>query len=151
MTEKCQSRRLVRFWSEHYVQRNGSQSNDLLKCGYHIQEDSSDYYAQPNDPLLVSCIYWKAVDKYFITSVDYIRLLEGLLRVRYTFQEKNRVRRNLSAFSNITIKNNDPKTVDFYKLIMSYSNPKPRNIDKDIKAFEWYTVPYAITKVINRF
>lgn len=100
---------------------------------------------------VVSCIYWYAQDDYFITSVDCILLLEGLLNTRFTVEEKNRIRRNLEGFRPYTISKCKPDCADFFKLIMGFPYPKPRNIEKDVKVFPWKILPQAIRKIIRKY
>ncbi|OCK87291.1 uncharacterized protein K441DRAFT_682703 [Cenococcum geophilum 1.58] len=44
----------------------------------------------PNNPC-VSCILWEKKDQYFVTSVNTIALLEALVGMRFTLEEKNRI------------------------------------------------------------
>ncbi|ORZ08641.1 hypothetical protein BCR42DRAFT_424608 [Absidia repens] len=93
--------------------------------------------------LVVSCIYWKERNDYFITSVDCIYLLEGLTG--------NRIRRNLEGFHPLTVSKYKTGCADFFKLIMGFSHPKPRNIEKDVKVFSWNTLPHALRKIIRKY
>jgi hypothetical protein len=34
---------------------------------------------------------------------------------------------------------------------MSFPNPKPRNIEKDLKVFPWKALPYALKKIITKY
>ncbi|KAI9348354.1 hypothetical protein BD770DRAFT_288470, partial [Pilaira anomala] len=101
--------------------------------------------------LVVSCIYWQERNDYFITSVDCIYLLEGLIGVQFTVEEKNRIRRNLEGFRPLTVSKCKPECADFFKLIMSFPHPKPRNIEKDVKVFSWKTLPNALRKIIRKY
>lgn len=103
----------------------------------------------PNS-VCVNCIYWEERDEYFITSVDTIKLLEALVAVRITIEEKNRVRRNLEAFKPLTVsKLND--TDSFFRLIMSFPKPKPRNVEKDVKIFPWSILEPALKKIFSKY
>ncbi|KAF9394750.1 hypothetical protein CPC16_010400 [Podila verticillata] len=44
-----------------------------------------------------------------------------------------------------------PESAEFFKLIMSFPNPKPRNIEKDVKVFPWKVLPYALKKIIGKY
>ncbi|CAO3592897.1 unnamed protein product [Absidia cylindrospora] len=101
--------------------------------------------------LVVSCIYWKERNDYFITSVDCIYLLEGLIGVQFTVEEKNRIRRNLEGFRPLTVSKYKTGCTDFFKLIMGFPHPKPRNIEKDVKVFSWKTLPHALRKIIRKY
>lgn len=101
--------------------------------------------------LIVSCIYWRERNDYFITSVDCIYLLEGLIGVQFTVEEKNRIRRNLEGFRPLTVSKCKLDCADFFKLIMGFPHPKPRNIEKDVKVFSWKTLPHALRKIIRKY
>ncbi|KAI8093116.1 uncharacterized protein BX664DRAFT_328961 [Halteromyces radiatus] len=100
---------------------------------------------------IVSCIYWQERNDWFITSVDCIQLLEHLMDSRFSVEEKNRVRRNLEGFRPVTVSKCKAESADFFKLIMSFPNPKPRNIEKDLKVFPWKALPYALKKIITKY
>ncbi|KAJ1669463.1 hypothetical protein EV182_008750, partial [Spiromyces aspiralis] len=34
---------------------------------------------------------------------------------------------------------------------MSFPNPKPRNIEKDVKVFSWKILPFALKKIIGKY
>lgn len=104
----------------------------------------------PNS-VVVSCIYWAERGDYFITSVDTIYLLESLLAVRFTVEEKNRIRRNLEGFRPLTVSKCKAESASFFKLIMGFPNPKPRNIEKDVKVFPWKLLLYALKKIVSKY
>ncbi|OBZ66597.1 hypothetical protein A0H81_13482 [Grifola frondosa] len=79
--------------------------------------------------MVVSCIYRPDTDSCCITSVDIIFLLESIVGDIFNIEEKNRIRRNLEGFR--------PKT--------------PRNIEKDVKVFEWALLPQALDKIISKY
>ncbi|PVU97583.1 hypothetical protein BB559_001973 [Furculomyces boomerangus] len=132
-------RRLVQFW------RRSEASN--IVCSF---KPIRTYERSPNN-IVVSCIYWENKNDYFITSVDCIHLLESLIAVRFTVEEKNRIRRNLEGFRPLTASKCKADSSDFYKLIMSYPNPKPRNIEKDVKVFKWKNLSNALKKIIGKY
>ncbi|KAI8636264.1 hypothetical protein BD408DRAFT_377160 [Parasitella parasitica] len=102
-------------------------------------------------PIVISCIYWRERNDYFITSVDCIYLLESLIGIQFTVEEKNRIRRNLEGFRPLTVSKCKVECADFFKLIMSFPHPKPRNIEKDVKVFSWKTLPHALRKIIRKY
>ncbi|GAA5809261.1 hypothetical protein MFLAVUS_002666 [Mucor flavus] len=135
-------RRLVRFWRE----QNGVEIRctfDPVSQGERISTNSGH--------IVVSCIYWAERNDCFITSVDCIHLLESLMDIRFSVEEKNRVRRNLEGFRPLTVSKCKAESADFFKLIMSFPNPKPRNIEKDVKVFPWKTLPYALKKIVTKY
>lgn len=101
--------------------------------------------------ICVSCIYWEEKDDYYVTSVDTISLLESLVAVRFTVEEKNRIRRNLEGFHPATVSKTKAESEEFFKLIMGFPNPKPRNIEKDVKVFPWRILPTALKKIIGKY
>ncbi|KAJ2745978.1 hypothetical protein GGI20_001742 [Coemansia sp. BCRC 34301] len=132
-------RRLVQFWRRH-------ESNNIL-CTFKAVPATDRV---PNS-IVVSCIYWEEKQDFFVTSVDCIHLLESLIAVRFTVEEKNRIRRNLEGFRPLTVSKCKSDSADFFKLIMSFPNPKPRNIEKDVKVFPWRILPMALKKIIGKY
>jgi len=105
----------------------------------------------PTKPIVVSCIWWEEENEHFVTSVDTISLLESLVSVRFTVEEKNRIRRNLEGFQPKTVSKAKPESEEFFKLIMGFPNPKPRNIEKDVKVFKWKILSHALNKIIGKY
>lgn len=104
----------------------------------------------PNS-ICVSCIWWAEKEECYVTSVDTISLLESLVAVRFTVEEKNRIRRNLEGFRPMTVSKAKAESDDFFKLIMGFPNPKPRNIEKDVKVFPWRILGGALKKIIGKY
>lgn len=132
-------RRLVQFWRT----QNGSIINTNFQPV--APEDR-----QPNS-ICISCIKWEGKDECYVTSVDTIYLLESLVAVRFTVEEKNRIRRNLEGFRPVTVSKGKSDSEDFFKLIMGFPNPKPRNIEKDVKVFPWKILSHALKKIIGKY
>ncbi|KAJ2159521.1 hypothetical protein GGF46_002977 [Coemansia sp. RSA 552] len=132
-------RRLVQFWRRH-------ESSNIF-CTFKAVAAADRV---PNS-IVVSCIYWEERRDFFITSVDCIHLLESLIAVRFTVEEKNRIRRNLEGFRPLTVSKYKAESAGFFKLIMSFPNPKPRNIEKDVKVFPWRILPLALKKIIGKY
>lgn len=104
-----------------------------------------------NHPRSVSCIWWAEKKEAYVTSVDTISLLESLVAARFTVEEKNRIRRNLEGFKPDTVSKSKPDTEEFFKVIMGFPNPKPRNIEKDVKVFPWRILSIALQKIISKY
>jgi hypothetical protein len=83
--------------------------------------------------------------------VDTIYLLESLVGVRFTVEEKNRIRRNLEGFRPLTVSKAKADSEDFFKVIMGFPAPKPRNIEKDVKVFPWKILSHALKKIIGKY
>ncbi|KAF2621909.1 hypothetical protein BU25DRAFT_353521 [Macroventuria anomochaeta] len=107
--------------------------------------------ARPTRSICVSCIWWEEKDEYYITSVDTIYLLEQLVNVRFTVEEKNRIRRNLEGFRPLTVSKAKVDSEEFFKVIMGFPTPKPRNIEKDVKVFAWKILSHALKKIISKY
>jgi hypothetical protein len=137
--EKAAKRRLVEF------QRSQSGSTITTTFKAVAQEERS-----PNNPC-VSCIFWERKRQWYVTSVDTIALLEALVAVRFTVEEKNRIRRNLEGFKPYTVSKAKDECDDIWRLIMGFPNPKPRNIEKDIKIFPWSIMTSALKKIISKY
>lgn len=104
----------------------------------------------PNS-ICISCISWAGKKECYVTSVDTIYLLESLVGVRFTVEEKNRIRRNLEGFRPLTVSKAKAESEDFFKVIMGFPNPKPRNIEKDVKVFPWKILSHALKKIIGKY
>ncbi|CAO3614263.1 unnamed protein product [Mucor hiemalis] len=135
-------RRLVQFWRE--------QNSNEIRCTFGPVAQG-ERITSNSGHIVVSCIYWAERNDCFITSVDCIHLLESLMDIRFSVEEKNRVRRNLEGFRPLTVSKCKAESAEFFKLIMSFPNPKPRNIEKDVKVFPWKTLPYALKKIVTKY
>jgi hypothetical protein len=93
----------------------------------------------------ISCIAWEEdgeLDLY-VTSVDIIQLLESLTGVRFTVEDKNRIRRNLEQFKPVKV---DKQTNEsFYNLISGFPIPRPRTMEKRIKVLKWSNLSTILT------
>ncbi|KAI5449670.1 hypothetical protein NCC49_004131 [Naganishia albida] len=132
-------RRLVQFWRR--------QDGAIIHAAFRPIKQT-EYI--PNS-IVVSCIYRADKNECFVTSVDAIYLLEALVGLRFSVEEKNRIRRNLEGFRPITVSKNKSGAEDFFKLVMSFPNPKPRNIEKDVKVFPWSIFGTALKKIIGKY
>jgi hypothetical protein len=132
-------RRLVQFWRK--------QEGSKITCGFQPVSQNS----RLQDSIVISCIFWEQRNECYITSVDCIYLLESLIGVRFSIEEKNRIRRNLEGFRPATVSKSKAESTEFFKLIMSFPNPKPRNIEKDVKVFKWKVLPFALKKIVAKY
>ncbi|OJJ01615.1 hypothetical protein ASPVEDRAFT_52534 [Aspergillus versicolor CBS 583.65] len=137
--ERVAQRRLVQF--------------TRMQSGSTIHADFKPVTPEERVPnsICISCIYWEGKDECFITSVDTIYLLESLVGVRFTVEEKNRIRRNLEGFRPLTVSKSKADSEDFFKVIMGFPAPKPRNIEKDVKVFPWKILGHALKKIIGKY
>lgn len=134
-------RRLVRF--------TRSQTGSTITAQF--QPVTLEDHAKAPGHIYVNCIYWKEKGACYITSVDTIQLLEALVAVRFTVEEKNRIRRNLEGFRPATVSKTRADCEEFFKTIMGFPSPKPRNIEKDVKVFPWRILGHALKKIIGKY
>lgn len=108
---------------------------------------------RPANSICVSCIWWAEKAECYVTSVDTIHLLEQLVASpnRFSVEEKNRIRRNLEGFHPLTVSKAKADSEEFFKIIMGFPNPKPRNIEKDVKVFPWKILEPALKKIIGKY
>ncbi|KAH9203660.1 hypothetical protein DL95DRAFT_320994, partial [Leptodontidium sp. 2 PMI_412] len=106
---------------------------------------------RPPNSVCISCMYWKEKQECFVTSVDTIYLLEQLVAARFTKEEKNRIRRNLEGSRPLTVSKGKSDSEEFFKVIMAFPAPKPRNIEKDVKVFHWKDLASALKKIIGKY
>ncbi|KAJ3223107.1 hypothetical protein HK099_001508 [Clydaea vesicula] len=100
---------------------------------------STECNSNHDDYKVVSCIYLKELDDYFITSPDLIHLFEKIIKKTISFENKNRMRRVLEVFKPITIKKK-PEGNSNFNTIMKLNFPKPRKVEKDIKIYADYAM-----------
>ncbi|KAI8339496.1 hypothetical protein BC941DRAFT_420646 [Chlamydoabsidia padenii] len=134
-------RRLVRFWRRQ-------QDNQII-C--HFEAIPPTRRTNTSQEIIISCIFWQDKQDHFITSVDIIYLLESLIGVYFTTEEKNRVRRNLENLRPLTVSRQNPDSIDFFNVIMAFDPPKPRNIEKNLKVFAWSSLATALKKIISKY
>ncbi|GAA5896558.1 hypothetical protein JCM8208_004233 [Rhodotorula glutinis] len=132
-------RRLIQFWPQ--------QDGNVINVGFRPIAQSE--YVQ--NAIVISCIFRDEWNECFVTSVDAIYLLEALVGSRFTVEEKNRIRRNLEGFKPQTVSKSKPDAEPFFKLIMGFPNPKPRNIEKDVKVFPWKVLGPALKKIMSKY
>ena len=133
-------RRLVQFFR--------TQSNNTIDAEFQAVPPEQ---GAPKGGICVSCIWWEERQECYVTSVDTIYLLENLVAVRFTVEEKNRIRRNLEGFRPTTVSKGKTDSEDFFKVIMDFPNTKPRNIEKDVKVFPWKILAHALKKIIGKY
>lgn len=88
---------------------------------------------------------------FFLTSVDLIYLFENLSGKNFNTDDKNRIRRNLESLKPTTVGKQKPDSELLFQRIMNFAPPKPRNIEKDLKVFEWRKISEAIEKVVPKY
>ncbi|KAI0242599.1 hypothetical protein L0F63_000383 [Massospora cicadina] len=165
-TEEIQAgRRLLKFKRRHQDNTLYCQFEPISYEGYKslrgTSPSSEDIGSPPRkeaDQMIISVIRWMGLpiiegapqEAYYITSVDLVNLLEGLLGVVFTLEEKNRIRRNLELFGPITVVKGTARTDGLFRQIMAFPSPRPRNIEKGIKVFPYDRIPQALRKVVGK-
>ncbi|KAL8832218.1 MAG: hypothetical protein Q9170_004977 [Blastenia crenularia] len=156
--ERKTNRRLVHFWRQ-------SQNGRFVSAGF---EPVTTESKTPKNTS-INCIYWERKGECYITSVDAISVLEIMVGERFDVPEKNRVRRNFSGFEPVTMhkhrsedaKNPTPQikeqdieqeeVEEFFRVIMTLPQPRPRNIEKAIKVYPWRLLGRMLTQVMRKY
>ena len=72
--------------------------------------------------------------------------------VWFTVDERNRVRRNLEIFNPQTLHKEGAYDVwDLFKQITGYQHPKPWNIQKDFKVFDWSLIEAMMKEISKKY
>ncbi|KAI0188858.1 hypothetical protein F4808DRAFT_454152 [Astrocystis sublimbata] len=141
--EECsEGRRIVQFFKK--------QQGTTLTASF----KSVSVNNKPPQGNFVSCIYWAEKHECYVTSVDTIALLDKLLTGGvhpFNVDEKNRIRRNLEGYRPLTVSKTKPESEAFFKVIMGFGIPKPRNIEKDVKVFPWKKLAPALQKIVSKY
>ncbi|RXW13612.1 hypothetical protein EST38_g12238, partial [Candolleomyces aberdarensis] len=137
--ELAAGRRLVRFAKV----QDGKKL--IVSCEPIRQEEYSE------TDTVISCIYREEADSCYVTSVDVIYLLERLTNGEFPVEEKNRIRRNLEGLRPTTVSKHKAGFGDFFQRIMEFPDPKPRNIEKDLKVFDWNLLGQALEKILSKY
>lgn len=105
----------------------------------------------PSNSLCVSCIYWAERGDWFVTGLEVVTLLERLLAapMRFCMEEKNQLRRILDSFGPLDLKREDPDTEGFFRLIMAFPDPKPRNNEATARVFPWSVLARVLQSIIG--
>eukprot|EP00158_Paraphelidium_tribonemae_P002298 Partr_v1_DN25261_c0_g1_i2_m16556 putative regulator medusa len=143
--EIAEGRRIVELLPEP----NGA-NGFICRCNA-VPDAEVDRCSREGGQILVSCIYWPSENQFIITGVDIIYAMEQLLKIEYSTEKKNRVRRNLEKFDPRTISKSNPQFFDFFWKIMGYAEPKPRNIEANVKVYPWVMVTEALRRILEKF
>ncbi|KAJ6593772.1 hypothetical protein B0H19DRAFT_1091944 [Mycena capillaripes] len=117
-------RRLVRF------QKIQNGRRVILSCESIKQEE----YREADS--VISCIYREESETW---------------NDEFPVEEKNRIRRNLEGLRPTTVSKHKPGSETFFQRIMDFPDPKPRNIEKDLKVFEWILLGQALEKIMSKY
>ena len=139
--EWAAKRRLVKVW------RRQDGHNIFLAFAPMPQ---AEWHAE-KDCVVISCMFREERNSCWVTSVDMLYLLEAVIGNRFSVEEKNRIRRNLEGFRPQTISKNKTTSDTFFRTIMSYPPPRPRNIEKDVKVFPFEVVASAVKKIVSKY
>lgn len=142
--EKSGRRKLVRCIREQY--------GDTLRLSFKTIRQE-DYDKKPQSAV-ISCIYRTDTEPHpttWFTSVDMIRLVEYIVQDHFNTDEKGRIRRNLESLAPTTISKSTKETKAFFEVLMNFSAPMPRVIEKDIKVFKWADLPLGLKKIMEKY
>jgi hypothetical protein len=113
----------------------------------------------PGCSIVVSCIYVPPTASQLqstciITSFDFINLVKWMLGspAWYEVDERNRVRRNLEVFQPATLhKAGSCGYWDLYGQVTGYNDPRPWNINKDFKVFDWGQMETMMREIVKKY
>lgn len=134
--ELARRRRLVRFIRE--------EKGNTIRLSFHpIREEdySEEFFA-------ISCIYREDSSDTWFTSVDMMRLVEFISQEECN-HEKGRLRRNLEFLRPTTVSR--MVRPHLFHMLMEFSTPKPRTIEKSIKLFKWSSLVAGLHKVMEKY
>ena len=109
---------------------------------------------------VISCIYHKVTledkkskemftrERWF-TSVEILKLVDFIADGLSSQLDRSRNRRNLEFISPTTVTR--AALPQFFQLLMDFPIPKPRGIEKDIKAFPWDSLEAGLKKVMEKY
>ncbi|KAF9650924.1 hypothetical protein BDM02DRAFT_3185070 [Thelephora ganbajun] len=117
----------------------------VLSCEV-IRQEAYD----PED-VVISCIYYKYTDEYYVTSVDILYLFENVADEALGTSEKTRLRRNIQSFLPTRVEKADREYGGLYTQIMKFPPPKPRTIEKKIKVFRWVLLEDILSKIASKY
>lgn len=96
----------------------------------------------------VSCILWKNI--YYMTSFDFIRLLEYLTDKQCSSNDKKTIRRKLEKYKSITACQRSLDTDILHSLVVSLDNPKPYHYYQcRIKMLQCSEISKALTGIFE--
>jgi hypothetical protein len=109
---------------------------------------------------VISCIYHRVTLKdekdeeiltreRWFTSVEILKLVEYIADGESSSIDKSRNRRNLEFIKPTTVSR--AALPQFFQLLMDFPIPKPRGIEKDIKAFPWDSLEAGLKKVMEKY
>jgi hypothetical protein len=139
--EWAAKRRLVKVWRRQDGHNIFLAFAPMPQVEWHAEKDC----------VVISCMFREERNSCWVTSVDMLYLLEAVIGTRFSVEEKNRIRRNLEGFRPQTVSKNKTTSDTFFRTIMTYPAPKPRNIEKDVKVFPWEVVAAAIKKIVSKY
>lgn len=140
--EDEEERRLVRL----IVDREGHATFKIL-----AEALSPRSYSSSDSSLVISCIKWREKNTFVVTSVDVILVLEYLVGEHFPIEEKSRIRRNLQFLKPYTVTKSSKESSRLFSTLMSMENPRPRNIEKGLKVFEWTDLFVAVNRVLSKY
>ena len=139
--EWAAKRRLVKVWRRQDGHNIFLAFAPMPQVEWHAEKDC----------VVISCMFREERNSCWVTSVDMLYLLEAVIGNRFSVEEKNRIRRNLEGFRPQTISKNKTTSDTFFRTIMSYPPPRPRNIEKDVKVFPFEVVASAVKKIVSKY
>lgn len=145
--EKLSGRRVVRFRAQviGFSSEDG-QKRIMVDCEPVLDSRSRQYRS---NECYISCICTSYLEDFYITSSDIIRLLECIVSIKFSQEQKTRMRRNIQSLRPSVITRHTHESL--FRTITTFTNPVALHTKKEINIFLWSSVQLAISKLSSRF
>lgn len=142
-------------WSEEEKQRGRRLVKIIIESKslprYKVKAEPVNPGCFDENDTVISCIRWAEKNIDVVTSVDIIVVIEKFVGQTLSVEEKSRIRRNLQFLKPFTISKTGAESKRLFNSIMAMDNPKPRNIEKNLKVFKWTDLFVAVSKVLSKY
>jgi len=101
----------------------------------------------------INCYLWEKENQWFTTTIEVMTLVEALIGLHFTVQEKACISNVLQPFT--VSKATDKANGEYHTIldiILGFLNPKTRRrCKKDINIFNWHNLALALNKIIEGY
>jgi hypothetical protein len=131
------------------IQLCRSQAGNVITATLELVTKTSHFA----DKLRISCIWWEEKGECYITKADIMALLESLVGVCPSNEEKSRLskllEKNLRLVSVSETQSDSSRK--FFKLIQEFSGPRPGNGKPVLRVFLWRNLTSALEELVSRY
>ncbi|KAJ3219175.1 hypothetical protein HK099_004806 [Clydaea vesicula] len=82
---------------------------------------------------------------YFLSSYDILKLCVNLVKINLYENEKNKLKRIMDGFANVTLK----KNTKLFEVVMRMTDPSPRYVRTELKLFLWMEIPKIMLAILE--